>query len=116
MHHEGTKGTKEVMNEVAGTPVKPSQVLEQHRAEIRQIVERHRASNARVFGSVLRREDNDQSDLDLLVEPDEHMTLFDLGAIRYELRELLGVQVDVLTPNALPDSFRAKVLGEAMPV
>lgn len=96
--------------------MKPSQVLEQHREEIRRIVERHRASNARIFGSVLYREDNDQSDLDLLVEPDEHMTLFDLGAIRYELRELLGVEVDVLTPNALPDSFREKVISEAVPV
>jgi predicted nucleotidyltransferase len=44
------------------------QAFEQHRAEIRQIVERHRASNARVFGSVLHREDNDESDLGLLVE------------------------------------------------
>ena len=101
---------------MAATPVKPSQVFEQHRAQIRQIVERHRASNARVFGSVLRREDSDQSDLDLLVEPDEHMTLFDLGAIRYELRELLGIEVDVLTPNALPDSFRDRVLREAVTV
>lgn len=69
-----------------------------------------------MFGPVLRRQDSDQSDLDLLVEPDEHMTLFDLGAIRYELRELLGVEVDVLTPNALPDSFRDRVLREAVTV
>jgi predicted nucleotidyltransferase len=101
---------------MAGTPVKPSQAFEQHRAEIRQIVARHRASNARVFGSVPRREDDDQSDLDLLVELDEHMTLFHLGGIRYELRELLGIEVDVLTPNALPDSFRDRVLREAVPV
>ena len=101
---------------MAEAPVKPSQILERHRAEIRKIVERHRASNARVFGSVLHLADTDQSDLDLLVEPDEHMTLFDLGAIRYELRELLGIEVDVLTPNALPRSFRDRVLREAVPV
>lgn len=34
------------------------------------------------------------------------MTLFDIGAIRYELGKLLGIEVDVLTPNALPDSIR----------
>ena len=43
-------------------------------------------------------------------------TLFDIGAIRYELLKLLGVRVDVLTPQALPERFRAKVLAEAVPV
>jgi predicted nucleotidyltransferase len=96
--------------------MKPSRALDQNRAEIRRIVERHRARNARVFGSVLVGRDNDGSDLDILVDPSGRMTLFDLGAIRYELRELLGIEVDVLTPNALPDSFREKVLSEAVPV
>lgn len=69
-----------------------------------------------MFGSVLHGKDDGSSDLDLLIDPRGHMTLFDIGAIRYELRELLGVEVDVLTPNALPDSFRDKVLGEAAPI
>jgi hypothetical protein len=42
--------------------------------------------------------------------------LLDIGAIRHELHELLGVPVDVLTPKALPDSFRQRVLSEAKPV
>jgi hypothetical protein len=96
--------------------MKPSRVLEQHRAEIRRIVENHRAQNARLFGSALHGLDSVGSDLDLLVDPVEHMTLFDIGAIRYKLRELLGVEVDVLTPNALPDRFREKVLREAEPI
>jgi predicted nucleotidyltransferase len=44
------------------------------------------------------------------------MTLFDLGAILNELKDLLGVEVDVLTPNALPDKFRERVLAEAAPI
>ncbi|PKM21485.1 MAG: nucleotidyltransferase, partial [Gammaproteobacteria bacterium HGW-Gammaproteobacteria-14] len=43
-------------------------------------------------------------------------TLFDIGAIRHELGMLLGVPVDVLTPNALPDKLRAEVIAEARPV
>jgi uncharacterized protein len=43
-------------------------------------------------------------------------TLFDIGVIRHELLQLLGVPVDVLTPNALPEIFRAKVIAEAQPV
>jgi predicted nucleotidyltransferase len=54
--------------------------------------------------------------LDLLVDPTPETTLFDIGAIRHELLELLGVPVDVLTPKALPENFRAAVLAEAVPV
>jgi uncharacterized protein len=43
-------------------------------------------------------------------------TLFDIGAIRRELREVLGVTVDVLTPKALPDHIRATILAEARPI
>jgi predicted nucleotidyltransferase len=96
--------------------VKPSIALEAHRATIRSVVLRHRACNARVFGSVLHGEDQEGSDLDILIDPTPETTMFDIGAIRHELLQLLGVQVDVLTPNALPDSFRAMVIAEARPV
>jgi len=96
--------------------VKPSIVLDQHRDAIRQIVARHHAANARVFGSVLSGLDGDNSDLDLLIDPTPETTLFDIGAIRHELLQLLGVPVDVLTPKALPESFRDTVLAEAKPV
>ena len=96
--------------------MKPSQALEIHRAARRRVVESHRAANARVFGSVLLGQDTDSSDLDLLVDPTPDTTLFDIGAMRHELGQLLGVPVDVLTPNALPDRFRARVLAQARPV
>lgn len=76
----------------------------------------HRARNARVFGSVLHGRDTDDSDLDILIDPTPETTLFDISAIRIELRKLLGVPVDVLTPNALPDKCRAAVIAEALPV
>lgn len=96
--------------------MKPSQALESHRIAIRTVVERHRARNARVFGSVLHGEDQDGSDLDILIDPTPETTMFDIGSIRHELLQLLGVPVDVLTPNALPDKFRAQVVAEARPV
>lgn len=96
--------------------MKPSQVLNMHRQAIRQIVQAHNATNARVFGSVSRGLDDLSSDLDILVDPTPQTSLFDIGAIRRELKQLLGVKVDVLTPNALPDSFRSHVLGQAQPI
>jgi predicted nucleotidyltransferase len=96
--------------------MKPSEALNSNRAAIRLVVESHRARNARVFGSVLHGEDTENSDLDILVDPTPDTTLFDIGAIRHELGKLLGVPVDVLTPHALPERFRAAVLAEASPV
>ena len=96
--------------------MKPSLALQLHRAAIRQIVERHRSRNPRVFGSVLHGDDREESDLDLLVEPLPGATLFDLGAIQIELEEMLGVSVDVLTAGDLPVRFRDGVVREAVPI
>ena len=94
----------------------PSEALALHRTRIREIALSHRVRNVRVFGSAMRQDDGQGSDLDLLVEPTPQTTLFDIGAIRFELKQLLGIDIDVLTPNALPDKFRAQVLREALPV
>jgi predicted nucleotidyltransferase len=96
--------------------MKPSIALQKHREAIRRIVESHHAKNARVFGSVLRGNDTDESDLDILIDTTEETSLFDIGAIQVELSELLGVDVDVLTPGALPDRWKSTVLNEAQTV
>ncbi len=96
--------------------MKPSIALEQNRVAIREITSRFHTANPRVFGSVLHGDDQEGSDLDLLVDPTNTTTMMDIGAIRYELRRLLGIGVDILTPKALPNSFRAQVLAEAKPV
>jgi Predicted nucleotidyltransferases len=96
--------------------MRPSQALASHRHAIRSVVASHRACNPRVFGSVIHGDDAEGSDLDILIDPTPDTTLFDIGAIRHELLQLLGVPVDVLTPRALPEKFRDTVLAEAIPV
>lgn len=93
--------------------MKPSVLLLKHRAQIKEIALRHHVASVSVFGSALHGNDLDDSDLDLLVEPTVETTMFDIGGIQFEVSELLGIKVDVLTPRALPDSFRASVLAEA---
>ena len=96
--------------------MKPSQALDLNRAAIRQIVASHHAQNVRVFGSVIRGQDSEGSDLDLLIDTTPETTLMDVAAIQVELQTLLGVSVDVLTPKALPETFRKRVMSEAVPV
>jgi predicted nucleotidyltransferase len=96
--------------------MKPSILFEQKRHDIRRIASRFSVANPRVFGSVLHGDDAEGSDLDLLVDPLPETTLLDLGGLQGELEDLLGVRVDVRTPNGLPEKFRARVLAEAQPV
>jgi len=97
--------------------MKPSNTLTlKNRLKIVKIITANNACNPRVFGSVLRGEDTDSSDLDILVDPTPDMTLFDVGAIRQELLLLLGVPVDVLTPRALPAELRDKIIATAKPL
>jgi uncharacterized protein len=91
------------------TGMRPSVALARHREDIRQVVAAHHALNVRVFDSVLQDTDTEQSDLDLLVDPTPEMTMLDIGAIRHKLLKLLKVQVDVLTPDALPDKSKSAV-------
>jgi uncharacterized protein len=93
--------------------MRPSEAIQLHRSRIREVAAAHHVRDVRVFGSASRGEDVEGSDLDLLVDPTPDTTLFDIGAIRFELKQLLGMKVDVLTPQALPDSQRARILSEA---
>ena len=101
---------------VESTNMRSSEALNKYRIEIRSVIAAHRADNPRVFGSVLHGTDQEGSDLDLLIDPTPETTLFDLARIKGTLESLLGVRVDVLTPRALPERFRSRVLAEAEPV
>lgn len=93
--------------------MKPSIALKQHSHAIAELAGRFRATNPRVFGSVLHGRDQAGSDLDLLVDTLPGTTLFDLGGLQVALEDLLGVPVDLLTPGDLPAKFREQVLAEA---
>ena len=96
--------------------MRPSEALVQHHTRIREIALSHRVTGVRVFGSAMRGDDAPGSDLDLLVEPAPLTTMMDIGAIRFELKKLLGIEVDVLTPNNLPARVREQVLRDAVPL
>jgi hypothetical protein len=96
--------------------MRPSEILPQHRETIRQLVLEAGMANPRVFGSVLRGEDSEDSDLDILVDPAPRTSLLDLAGLQIELEGRTGVKVDLLTPMCLPEKFRQKVLEEAVPV
>ena len=93
--------------------MRPSEVLPLHRETIRQLVLEAGMANPRVFGSVVRGEDNDESDLDILVDPGPKTSLMDMVRVQEELAKATGVRVDLRTPGELHPRFRGQTLAEA---
>lgn len=93
-----------------------NQRLAVDREAILKIGARHGAHNLRVFGSVARGEADLASDVDFLVEMEPGRSLFDLGGLQYDLEQLLGRPVDVVTERALKPRIRDRVLQEAVPL
>jgi predicted nucleotidyltransferase len=93
--------------------MRPSDVLPQHRETIRKLVLEAGMANPRVFGSVLRGQDSERSDLDLLVDPAPKTDLLDLARLQRLIQAEVGVRVDLLTPGDLPAKFRDRVLADA---
>ena len=90
--------------------------LRKHRRSILELAERYGATNLRVFGSTARGEAGEGSDIDLLISLDPGRTLFDVGGLAYDLADLLGCDVDVVTDNSLQGRFREYVLRDAVPL
>lgn len=96
--------------------MKPSDLIQQHREQLLTISRQFAVDNVRIFGSVAKGLDNENSDLDILLDPVAHTTLFDLGGLKIEFEELLGIKVDVLTPRSLPEALRDQIFREAKPL
>lgn len=92
------------------------ELLKANREEILRICAKYGARNVRVFGSVARGESDEESDIDFLVEMEAGRSLFDLGELQYELEQLLGRPVDVVTERGLKARVRERVLKETVPL
>jgi uncharacterized protein len=93
--------------------MRPSEVLPLYRDTIRDLVLEAGMSNPRVFGSVLRGEDREDSDLDILVDPAPRASLLAMELLQAKLAKATGVKIDLRTPEELHLRFRRKVLSEA---
>ena len=88
--------------------------LTERRSEILALAERYRAADVRIFGSVVRGDHTEASDVDFLVKARRGCSLFDLGGLLQDLQDLLGCRVDLVTEDGLKPWLREHVLKEAI--
>lgn len=90
------------------------QILQKKRNKILKLASSHGAREISVFGSVARGDSDKRSDVDFLVRMEPGRTLLDMGGLLTDLEHLLGRPVDVVSEKGLRDSFRDRVLQEAV--
>ncbi len=75
--------------------MRPSEALAKNRDAVLAILARYPVANPRVFGSVARGEDKEDSDLDLVIDAAGPLTYYDLAGIELDLSELLDHRVEI---------------------
>jgi uncharacterized protein len=98
----------------------PRQILDREQSRIVELLERHGARDIRVFGSLARGDDDDGSDIDLLIELTDEQSagaeLLTVLALSEELTQAVGARVDVVTARTLRKDVRDAALAEAVPL
>lgn len=90
--------------------------VKQHRAQLLQLANEHGAYNVRIFGSVVRGDERPGSDVDFLVSFRDGTSLFDVGGLLVDYKELLGCDVDIVSDRALKQDLRHTILASAQPL
>lgn len=90
-------------------------LLSEYRENIIKIADKYGAYNVRIFGSVARGEEKENSDIDFLIDYDLNRITpwFPVGLIN-DLESYLGKKVDVVTEKSLHYFLRDKILKEAV--
>lgn len=76
---------------------------------IKQITRRVRPTLVGIFGSYARGEENESSDLDILIDFDMKVDLLELIGMEQELSELLGIKVDLISLRSVNQSLKAYI-------
>lgn len=92
------------------------QIKTKYSRQILDIARRRKIENIRIFGSVARGEENEESDVDFLVHPRFDTSLLDLSGFNLDLEELLKCKVDVLCDNSIHWSIKNKILSESIAI
>ncbi len=77
-----------------------------------EVLKKHEVKKASLFGSIVRGEATEKSDIDLLIEFEGRKSLLDLSCLKLDLQKVLRRQVDVLTYKSLHPLLKERILSE----
>jgi len=90
--------------------------IEKFKEKVLEKLREHDVKRASLFGSIVREEMTDESDIDILIEFRGTKSLLDLARLKIELEEMLKRKVDVLTYNSLHPLLKDQILAEQVEI
>jgi predicted nucleotidyltransferase len=86
------------------------------RERVLEILQQNGIKRAAFFGSIVRGEMTDESDIDILVEFEGRKSLLDLAGLKLDLEDALERRVDLLTYRSLHPMLKDRILAEQVPI
>jgi len=90
--------------------------IEEIKKKILPILKKYGVKKAGIFGSVVRGEETEKSDIDILVEIEGRMSLLDFVGLKLELEEALGMKVDLGEYSAIKPIIKEQILSEEVAI
>jgi predicted nucleotidyltransferase len=90
--------------------------IEKYKKRILEILKEHEVKKASLFGSIVREEMTDGSDIDILIEFEGTKSLLDLARLKMNLETALKSKVGVLTYNSLHPLLKDQILAEEVEI
>ena len=103
----------EAVPKLQGKAAEYARVLRDHLPELR---ERYGVQSLGIFGSHVRGEEREDSDLDLLVEYTRIPDLFEFVSLKLKLSEILAIRVDLVMKDGLKSRIGRRILQEALSI
>jgi predicted nucleotidyltransferase len=86
--------------------------IEEIRQRILPILEKHNIKKAGLFGSFIRGEMREDSDIDILVEIEDNISLLDFVGIKLEIEDVLGRKVDLVEYSTIKPLLKDRIIKE----
>jgi len=90
--------------------------IDEIKRKILPILKRYNVKRAGIFGSIARGEENEESDIDILVEIEGRMSLLDFAGLKIELEEALGKRVDLGEYSTIKPIIKKQILSEEVSI
>jgi len=90
--------------------------IDKIKRKILPILKRYNVRRAGIFGSVVRGEEHEESDIDVLVEIESRMSLLDFAGLKLELEEALGKRVDLGEYSTIKPIIKEQILSEEVSI
>ncbi|MFQ5910849.1 MAG: nucleotidyltransferase family protein [Thermoplasmata archaeon] len=90
--------------------------IEEVKEKILPILQRHGVKKVGLFGSFVRDEMREDSDIDILVEIDDDISLLDFVGLKLEIEDALGMKVDLVEYSTIKPLLRERIMSEQVPI